>query len=108
MVEWTIWGVLLILQNASHTATSRARNTKGVRGLWYNGIASIFSNGIWIVSQAFIVNMLLGATSAWQQRGEWGQFVLTVLFYIALTMFGSVAAQWYLMREEAKRGLEHG
>lgn len=106
MTEWAIWGVLLILQNAAHTATSRARNSKGIRGLWYNGIASIFSNGVWIVSQAFILNMLLTATKAWQEHREWGQFTVVVAFYITLTAFGSVAAQWFLMKAEAKRGIE--
>jgi peptide/nickel transport system permease protein len=58
-MDWIIWGILLILQNAAHTATSRARNSKGSIGLWYNGIASIFSNGVWFASQFFIVNMLI-------------------------------------------------
>lgn len=35
-----------ILQNASFTLVSRARNTKSVL---FTGIASVFSNGIWFV-----------------------------------------------------------
>lgn len=100
MMEWLIWGVLLVLQNASHTATSRARNSKGTRGLWYNGIASVFSNGIWFASQFFIVNMLINV------KDKPAQFALTCLFYVVLTMFGSVASQWYLMKVEEKRGIE--
>lgn len=100
MLEWLIWGVLLILQNAAHTATSRARNSKGARGLWYNGIASLFSNGIWFASQFFIVNMLINV------KDKPAQFAATCLFYVMLTMFGSVASQWYLMKVEAKRGIE--
>jgi hypothetical protein len=98
--DWAIWGVLLILQNAAQTATSRARNSKGIRGLWYNGIASVFSNGIWFASQFFIVNMLINV------KDKPTQFAATCLFYVLLTMFGSVASQWYLMKAEAKRGIE--
>lgn len=103
MTEWLVWGVLLILQNASHTATSRARNSKGAKGLWYNGIASIFSNGVWLASQFFIVNMLV-------QANERGALFLTQVgvFYVTLTVAGSVGMHWLMMRFEAKRGIEHG
>jgi hypothetical protein len=38
--------LLVILQNASFTLVSRARNSKS---LMYHGIASILSNGIWLL-----------------------------------------------------------
>lgn len=102
MSEWLIWGVLLILQNAAHTATSRARNSKGVAGLWYNGIASIFSNGVWFASQFFIVNMLIAV------KDKPHQFALVLAFYIVLTAFGSVFMHWFMMRWEKTKGIEHG
>lgn len=102
MTEWVVWGFLLILQNAAHTATSRARNSKGARGLWYNGLASIFSNGIWFASQFFIVNMLINV------KDKPAAFATTLLFYIAFTAFGSVGAHWLAMKLERKRGIEHG
>ncbi|MBK9223349.1 MAG: DUF1145 domain-containing protein [Saprospiraceae bacterium] len=37
---------LVILQNASFTLVSRARNSQS---LMYHGIASVFSNGIWLL-----------------------------------------------------------
>lgn len=37
---------LVILQNASFTLVSRARNSSS---LMYHGIASVFSNGIWLL-----------------------------------------------------------
>lgn len=37
---------LTILQNASFTLVSRARNSNS---LWYHGIASVLSNGIWLL-----------------------------------------------------------
>lgn len=100
MIDWIIWGLLLILQQASHTATSRARNSKGARGLWYNGVASVFSNGVWFASQFFIVNMLISV------KDKPLQFAATLVFYVAFAVTGSVAAQWYLMKEEEKRGIE--
>jgi hypothetical protein len=102
MSQWLIWGVLLILQNAAHTATSRARNSKGAVGLWYNGIASIFSNGVWFASQFFIVNMLITV------KDKPTQFAAVLTFYIILTAFGSVGSQWIMQKWEAKHGIEHG
>jgi hypothetical protein len=98
-MDWMIWGVLLFLQNAAHTATSRSRNTKS---LWYTGIASIFSNGIWFASQFFIVNMLIAVKDKPQA------FATTLVFYILLTVAGAVASHCYLMKFEARRGLEKG
>lgn len=37
---------LVILQNASFTLVSRARNSSSI---WYHGIASVLSNGIWLL-----------------------------------------------------------
>ena len=37
---------LVVLQNASFTLVSRARNSKS---LLYHGIASVLSNGIWLL-----------------------------------------------------------
>lgn len=37
---------LVVLQNASFTLVSRARNSNS---LMYNAVASVFSNGIWLL-----------------------------------------------------------
>lgn len=102
MTDWIIWAVLLVLQNAAQTVTSRARNTKGQAGLWYNGIASMFSNGVWFTSQLFIVNMLINV------KGKPAAFAAMLAFYIAFTASGSVVAHWISMKFERKRGFEHG
>ena len=99
MFEWVIWGILLVLQNASHTATSRSRNSKS---LWYTGVASIFSNGIWFASQFYIVNKLI------QVKDDPVMFVGILVYYVALTALGSVGAQWYLMKFEKRKGIERG
>jgi hypothetical protein len=99
LTDWLIWGVLLFLQNAAHTATSRSRNSKS---LWYTGIASVFSNGIWLASQFYIVNMLI------QVKDDPAAFTRVLIFYIVLTVAGSTASHWYLMRWENRRGIEKG
>lgn len=99
MTEWIVWGILLVLQNAAHTATSRSRNSKS---LLYTGIASAFSNGIWFASQFFIVNQLIAV------KDDPVKFTATLAFYIVLTALGSVLAQWYLMKFEQRKGIERG
>ncbi len=44
---------LTILQNASFTMVSRARNSTSI---WFHGIASVFSNGIWLLVIRNVVN----------------------------------------------------
>lgn len=97
--DWILWSLLLVLQNAAHTATSRSRNSTS---LWYTGIASVFSNGIWFASQFFIVNALIAV------KDDRPAFITTMVFYIIFTVLGSTASHWYLMRFEHRRGIEKG
>lgn len=99
MAQWIVWGLLLILQNASHTASSRAKNS---RSLWYSAGTGVFSNGVWFASQFFIVNMLVGA------KDDPLQLVAVSVYYVAMTVAGTVASHWYLMRLEQKRGIQRG
>jgi hypothetical protein len=97
--EWLLWGVLLVLQNASHTASSRAKNSTSLR---YSAIVGVFSNGIWFASQFFIVGHLVKA------QGDPWRLALTAFYYITLTVVGTVGAQWWLMKFERKRGILRG
>ncbi len=99
MGEWAIWGALLVLQNASHTASSRAKNS---RSLWYSAATGVFSNGVWFASQFFIVNMLVGA------KDDPVRLIGVSAYYVALTVAGTVLSHWYLMRFEKRKGLERG
>jgi len=90
---WLAWAVLLLFQNASFTWVSRARNSGSI---WYNGIASIFSNGIFMIGQGVIVmNIAQHKASMW----------LMVPFYAGVCSVGSVVSQWILMKyvEKGKR-----
>lgn len=66
------------------------------------GVASIFSNGIWFASQFYIVNMLIAV------KDDHWKFATVLVFYVVLTALGSVAAQWYLMKFELRKGIERG
>lgn len=89
MISWLIWAMLLFLQNASHTATTRARASNDP---WRTAWASIPSNGIWFASQFFIVNKML------EVKGEPLLFAITAVFYVTLTAAGSAAAHWWLLK----------
>lgn len=88
---WFFWALLLIVQNASFTLVSRARNSGS---LGYHAIAAVFSNGVWYASQLILIDI------AFRGRGMEG-----LPIYIASTVLGSVAMHWLSMRylERGKR-----
>lgn len=82
---------LVVLQNASFTLVSRARNSKS---LWYHGIASVLSNGIWLlVIRQVVINM--------DNR-------VLMCTYLVGAVFGSVGMHHIAMQyfEKPKEGLE--
>ena len=92
-MDWIIWGVLLVLQNASHTVSSRAKNSTN---LWYSAGAGVFSNGIWFASQFFIVGHIIEA------HGNPARIALVAFYYISLTVAGTVGAHAFCLRVERK------
>lgn len=96
MADWVIWAALLMLQQASHTASSRAKNSNV---LWYTAVVGVFSNGVWFGSQFYIVNSMLSA------KGDPLRLCLTLAFYILFTVIGTVGAQWFLIGFEKRRNL---
>jgi O-antigen/teichoic acid export membrane protein len=94
-MSWVVWAVVLLLQNASFTLVSRARNS---RSLSYHAIASVLSNGIWFLSLGLAVNKLTEAET-------WGQIAFTAAFYTVFTVIGSVGMHHVLMEyvETGKR-----
>lgn len=95
-MTWVWWALLLILQNASFTWVSRARNSGS---LGYHALASLFSNGIWIVGQFLIFDMFVIAR---QTEDTW-LLVVVCLYYTTFTVVGSVGMHHFLMRH-----VEHG
>jgi hypothetical protein len=84
---WLALAVLLIAQNLSFTLVSRARNSGSI--LW-NGVASIFSNGIWIAGQATIIGIIFEAL----RSGDITKVVLLGAFYTTFTVIGSMVGQY--------------
>jgi len=73
-MTYFVWAVLLVLQNAAFTMTSRARNSGSDA---YHALAAVFSNGFWILN--------------------------IIAIYVAATVFGSVFMA-KLLRRYVERG----
>jgi hypothetical protein len=96
MLIWLMWALLLIAQNAAFTWVSRARNSGS---LSYHALASVFSNGIWIFSQAIIINFMISAINS----GDWSKIAFTGLYYTGFTVTGSVSMHAFL-RAKVEKG----
>ena len=106
-MSWLFWGLLLLLQNASFTLVSRARNSGS---LGWHAIAAIGSNGIWFISNAIIVAVVAGIIGSAGVKGlidsgNWPKLVIAGLFYTICTVVGSVSMHYVAMRwiETGKR-----
>lgn len=91
-MTWLIWAILLLAQNAAFTANSRARNSGSIL---YSGVASIFSNGIWMLNQVVVVDLLVKALAS----RDWSLIAGTALFYTAFTTIGTIGMHWLLMKK---------
>jgi hypothetical protein len=81
--KYAAWAVFLILQNASFTFVSRARNS-GSYAL--HAVAAVASNGVWIASQFVSLGIIIDAI----RNGSWPQAVGIGAFYTTFTVVGSV------------------
>ena len=86
-MEWTGWALFLLLQNASFTFVSRARNSGSYA---MHAVAAICSNGIWIMAQFVSLDVILHAI----RSGSWSERAFVVTFYTTFTVAGSVAMHW--------------
>ena len=96
------WSLLLIVQNASFTMVSRARNSGSD---WYHAIAAVFSNGIWFAATFITFERVLAVL----QGGGWRLGLLVGLLYVASTVTGSVLMGKFLRTyvEKGKRRVGH-
>lgn len=97
-MKWIAWALILILQNAAFTWVSRARNSGSVG---YHAAASVCSNGIWMLSNLF----LIGEALAVGQAGSWLGVLWLVAFYAAFTTIGATLMHYVSLRylETGKR-----
>jgi hypothetical protein len=87
MKMYLVWALFLLLQNASFTFVSRARNS-GSYSL--HAIAALLSNGVFIIAQFVSLNLMLDVIKS----GSWGDRAFVVAFYTTFTVIGSVAMHW--------------
>lgn len=92
MIEFTLWGILLIIQNAAFTLVSRARNSNSVS---YHAIAALGSNGIWFASQLILVQNFLEVL----KTGSWLHGLGVGLFYTVCTLVGSVGMHYLALNK---------
>jgi len=98
MIEYAIWGVFLLVQNASFTFVSRARNS-GSYAL--HAIAALTSNGVFIMAQFVSLGILIDAV----KTGTWAEAAFICAFYTVFTVIGSITMHWVSINyiEKGKR-----
>lgn len=94
---WILWALALVAQNFAFTFVSRARNSGSLRR---HMIASIFSNGIWFVQFAIIMDMVRQFTDLLKGGEGMGLAIYTGVFYTAFTMCGALLAHYWALRSE--------
>lgn len=77
------WAIFLVLQNASFTFVSRARNS-GSYAL--HALAAVCSNGVFFATQLLSFGFMLDVI----RIGTWTQRLGIGAFYTVFTVFGSV------------------
>ena len=86
-----VWGTLILLQNAAFVANSRARNSAS---LSYHAVTNLCSNGVWILSQFYLIDKVGEAL----ESGDWQMGVGIVTMYIILNLIGGLTAHHYLIK----------
>lgn len=86
-MEFLAWAIFLVLQNASFTFVSRARNSGSYM---LHAVAAVLSNGIWIAAQFVSLSIIIDAI----KTGTWAEAVGIGAFYTFFTVLGSVAMHW--------------
>lgn len=92
---WIVWAIMLMVQNASFTLVSRARNSKS---LLYHALAAIGSNGVWFASQIVLVGSLVEIL----ESGDVPLAIFTGLFYVFFTIAGSLTMHWIAIHKIEK------
>jgi predicted Co/Zn/Cd cation transporter (cation efflux family) len=90
------WGAFLLLQNASFTFVSRARNSASY-GL--HVVAAMCSNGVWFAQNLISLGVILDVL----YHGTRAQQIEVGAYYTACTVTGSVLMHWI-----GKRFIEKG
>jgi len=102
-MTWALWAVMLLLQNASFTLVSRARNTGSIA---FHAAAAVGSNGVFILTQLVALDKLITVLrhpTVWSVIGIFA-------FYTFFTVLGSITMHHISMKylEKGKRKVGSG
>lgn len=87
MNQYLLWGAFLLLQNASFTFVSRARNSASYT---LHAIAAMCSNGVWFAAQFVSLGIIIELL----KNGTWPQRLGAGAFYTFFTVTGSVTMHY--------------
>jgi len=87
ITQYALWAGFLLLQNASFTFVSRARNSGSYL---LHAAAAVCSNGVWFAAQFISLGIIINA----MKQGTWGERIFAGVFYTTFTVAGSVAMHW--------------
>lgn len=93
-LDLVILAVVAFIQNMAFTWVSRSRNSGDPS---YHRYAAICSNGVWFITQLFILSLLLPALV----KGDWWRVLAAAITYIAATTEGSVYMMKVLLKKES-------
>lgn len=85
------WSLLLAVQQFSFVVVSRARNSDN---LWYGGIASVFSNGIWFLQYLLLTDGVMKVL----KDSDWTTATKMGILYVTVNAVFAVIAQKVCMR----------
>jgi hypothetical protein len=91
-LTWLAWAGLLVVQNASFTLVSRARNSRSIA---YHAVAALGSNGVWFASQFVLFGFMLDAITS----GTWRDAVALGCWYSLWTIVGSVGMHYIALNK---------
>lgn len=92
-----VWALLLLLQSASNTFISRARNS-GSYGM--HAVAAVASNGVWFINQIVSIDLILGIIHAGRVTAS---AAALLALYVGCTVLGSVGMH-YIGKTYIERG----
>lgn len=86
-MKWVVWGVLICLQNALFTLTSRARNSNNI---YAHAIVIPIAQCVYILCSLFALDNGLKVI----QQGNYRAGLAQLCLYICCTSIGSLSAHW--------------
>lgn len=97
-MSWVLWALILLIQNASFTLVSRARNSGSLK---FHALAAVGSNGVWFISQFIVVNKIVEVLKTHNVPLA----IFSAVFYTTFTVIGSIGMHYVSMKyfETGKR-----